>query len=129
MLFHRNNMARDDDMMGGDVEATIALVVRGVAEEYAKSRVWSEFVGGCGCEVGVTGAPESAQVMVRGKGAMERKVRGAHVKSFGGEPIEEERGSGKSIGPVGRGHGSLKKEGSSDIVSGANHALGFPVLL
>ena len=86
-------------------------------------------MGSSGSEVGVTGSPKSAQVMVRGKGAMKCKVRGANVKGFGGEPIEEESGSGKSIGLVGRGHGSLKEEGSGDIVGGANHALGFAILL
>ena len=38
-------------------------------------------------------------------------------------------GSGKSISPIGGGHGSLEEQGASDIVDGTNHALGFAILL
>jgi len=67
--------------------------------------------------------------MVRGVGAIERKEGSAHVQRLGRESIQEESSSGKGISLVGRWHGSLKEEGSGDIVSGANHALGFPILL
>jgi len=67
--------------------------------------------------------------MIRGVGAVEREERSAHEQRLGREPIEEEGSSSKGVSPVGGWHGNLKKEGSGDIVSGANHALGFPILL
>jgi hypothetical protein len=67
--------------------------------------------------------------MIGGKGAMEGKVGGAHVKGFSGEPVKEEGGSGKCVGPVSGRHGSLEEKSVNDIVRGAKHAFGFPVLL
>jgi hypothetical protein len=86
-------------------------------------------VGSGSGEVGITSASKGTEVMVRGVGAVERKERSAHVQRCGGKPIEEEGSSSESISPVGRRHGSLKEESSGDIISGANHALGFPILL
>jgi hypothetical protein len=41
------------------VKADIPLVVRGIAEEHTKGGTGSKFVGGCGREVGVAGAPKN----------------------------------------------------------------------
>jgi hypothetical protein len=60
---------------------------------------------------------------------MESEERGAHVQGFGWEAIEKKCGCGKSIGPIGGGHGCLNEQGAGDIVDGANHALGFAILL
>jgi hypothetical protein len=60
---------------------------------------------------------------------MEGEERGAHVKGFSGEPIEEVSGSGQGVNPVGRWHGGLKKKGADNIVGGADHAFGLSVLL
>ena len=82
-----------------------------------------------GGEVGIARAPESAQVMVGGKSAIEGEERGSHVQSLGGEAIDEVCGCGKSISPIGGGHGRLEQQGASYIICGAKHVLGFTVLL
>ena len=43
--------------------------------------------------------------------------------------VENIGGNGKSISPVDRRHGSLEEEGAGDVIDGADHALGFLVLL
>jgi hypothetical protein len=52
-------MTRDNGAVCVAVEAYIPLVVRGVAEEHTKEGTGSKFVGGCGGEIGVTGAPKN----------------------------------------------------------------------
>jgi len=58
-------VAGDDDPVGGEIKAPVALVIRRVAYESTKSGAWGEFVRVGGCEIGVTGAPKSSKVMVR----------------------------------------------------------------
>jgi hypothetical protein len=41
------------------VDAYIPLVVRGIAEENTKGGTGRKFVGCCGGEIGVTGAPKN----------------------------------------------------------------------
>jgi len=60
---------------------------------------------------------------------MKSEERGVHVKGFGREAIDEVCGIGKSISPVGGRHRGLEKKSAGDIVGGADHALGFPILL
>jgi hypothetical protein len=87
-------VARDDDTVGGEVETPVTLVIRRVADESTKSGAWGKFVRGGGCEIGVTGAPKSSEVMVRRWSAMKSEERGAHVQCLGRKTIDEVCGSG-----------------------------------
>jgi hypothetical protein len=86
-------------------------------------------VGSGGCEVGVVGATERPEIMVGGMSTVKGEEGGAHAEGFGGETVDEMSGSGQGVRPVARGHGGLKQQGASDIVEGAEHTLGFAVLL
>jgi hypothetical protein len=127
--FVEDDVPGDDDSVCGEVKAAITLVMRGVAEERTQGGARSKFVGGGGGEIRIAGTAKRAQIVIGGKSAMEGKVRSAHAKGFGGEAIDDEGGSGKSINPVGRGHGGLEKKSANDIVDGAKHAFGFAILL
>ena len=101
---------RDDDTVGGEVEAPVALVIGRIANENAQRRTRGEFVRSGGGEVGVAGAPESPKVMVGGESAIESEKRSAHVQGLGWETIDEEGGGGKGIGPVGGGMDAWKSK-------------------
>ena len=57
-------MARDDDTVGGEVEAPVALVIGRIANENAQRRTRGEFVRSGDGEVRVTGAAKSPEVMI-----------------------------------------------------------------
>ena len=122
-------MARDDDTIFGEVEALVALMIGRVANEDAQRGARGKLVRSGGGEVGIAGAPERPEVMIGGKSAIEGEERGSHVQSLGGEAIDEVSGYGKSISPIGGGHGGLEEKSPSDIVDGAKHAFGFSILL
>jgi hypothetical protein len=67
--------------------------------------------------------------MVGGMRPIKGEERSAHMECLGREVIDEVGGSGESISPICKRHRCLEEEGASDIGGGANHALGFPVLL
>jgi hypothetical protein len=77
--FVEDNMAGDDDSIGGEVKTPVTLVIRRVADEHTQSSAWGKFVGSSGSEVWVAGAPESSEIVVGGMGAMKCEVGGAHV--------------------------------------------------
>ena len=41
-----DDMTRDDDTVGGEVETPVAFVIGGVADEDTQSGAWGKFVGG-----------------------------------------------------------------------------------
>ena len=93
-------MARDDDTIGGEIKAPVALMVRRVADESTQGGAWGKLVRSGSSEVGIAGTSENSEVMVGRKSAVKGKERSAQVQSFGGEAIDEEGGCGKSISPI-----------------------------
>jgi hypothetical protein len=79
-IFVEDDVTRDDDAVGGEVQAPIPLVVRGVAEEEAASGARRKLVRGGSGNVRVAGTTEHAQVVV-GRGCVvqgEVRCRVAH---------------------------------------------------
>jgi hypothetical protein len=58
-------MSRDDQTVCGEIKATIAFVIRGVAKEDTPGGLMGEFVGRGGGTVRVTRTTEDAQMLVR----------------------------------------------------------------
>ena len=104
-----DDMTRDDDTVGGEVETPVAFVIGGVADEDTQSGAWGKFVGGGGSEVGIAGAPKNSKFMVGGWSTMECEEGSSHVEGLGGKTVKNICGSGKSVGPVGGGHGRLEE--------------------
>jgi hypothetical protein len=63
-IFVEDDVTRDDDAVGGEVQIPIPLVVRGVAEEEAASGARRKLVRGGIGSVRVAGTAEHAQVVV-----------------------------------------------------------------
>jgi hypothetical protein len=59
-IFVEDDVTRDDDAVGGEVQAPIPLVVRGVAEEEVASGARRKLVRGGGGDVRVAGTAEHA---------------------------------------------------------------------
>jgi hypothetical protein len=57
-------MSGDDDVVGGEIETPIALVIDGVSEEYTTSGPRGQFVSSLCEEVGIANTTKNAQVLV-----------------------------------------------------------------
>jgi hypothetical protein len=60
----KNNMSGDDDVVGGEIETTIALVINGVSKEYTTSGLGGQFVSSLCGEVGIANTAKNAQVLI-----------------------------------------------------------------
>ena len=67
----KDNMTRDDDMLGEKIEALLPLVIRGVSKEKTARRARCKFVRHDGRGVGIAGTPEDSKVLMGGGGAKE----------------------------------------------------------
>jgi hypothetical protein len=58
-------MSGDNDVVGGEIETLIALVIGGgVSEEYTTSGLGGQFVSSLGREVGIANTTKNAQVLI-----------------------------------------------------------------
>jgi hypothetical protein len=94
-------VTRDDDAVGGEVQAPIPLVVRRVAEEEAASGARRKLVRGGSGNVRVAGTAEHAQVVVGRGCAVQGEVRCRVAHRLRGKTVEEMRGGMKGLCPVG----------------------------
>ena len=69
-----HNVARDDDTVGRDVKAFVALMICRLSEENTKSGSWAELVRHGGGHVGIAGAPENPKMRVDGMNTIESEV-------------------------------------------------------
>jgi hypothetical protein len=67
----KDNLMRDDDLMGEKIEAPIPLVIRGVPEEKTTRRSRGKFVRSDGRGVGIAGTLEDPKVLIGGGGTKE----------------------------------------------------------
>jgi hypothetical protein len=65
-LLIKDNMTRDDDVVGVEFKASILLVVRGVTEDKAASGVRGEFLKSSGGGVGIVGITKNSKVGLGG---------------------------------------------------------------
>ena len=103
-------------------------MIGGVSKKDTPSRASGKLMRGCGGEVGVTGAPKHAEMLVRGRGSEEGEVGGGSTDGLRGKAVQEVGGGVKSLSPVAGWKGSLEQQGAHHIVGGADHALGLAVL-
>jgi hypothetical protein len=127
-IFVEDDVTRDDDAVGGEVQTPIPLVVGGVAEEEAASGARRELVRGGSGSVRVAGTAKHAQVVVGGGCAVEGEVGCRVAHRLRGKTVEEMRGCMKGLCPVGGRERRLKEKATDHVGGGANHALGPAVL-
>jgi hypothetical protein len=127
-IFVEDDLTRDDDAVGGEVQAPIPLVVREVAEEEAASGARRKLVRGGSGNVRVAGTAEHAQVVVGRGYAVQGVVRCTVAHRLRGKTVEEMHGGMKGLCLVGGTERCLKEKAADHVGGGANHALG-PVVL
>jgi hypothetical protein len=88
-IFVENDVTRDEYAVGGEVKASIPLVVTGVTEEEATSGARSSLIGSGGGSVGIAGTVEHANVVVGGGCAIQGKVGSGMAHRLRGEAVEE----------------------------------------
>jgi hypothetical protein len=86
-IFVENDVARDDDAVGGEVKTAIPLVVRRVAKEEAAGGAWRQLVRSCSGNVGVEGTVEHAEVGVGGCCAVPDEVGVGWLTAFDGRRL------------------------------------------
>jgi hypothetical protein len=127
-IFVEDDVTRDDDAVGGEVQASIPLVVSGVAEEEEASGARRKLVRGGSRNVRVAGTSEHAQVVVGRGCAVHGEVRCRVAHRLRGKMVEEMCGGMKGLCLVGGRERRLKEKAADHVGGGANHALG-PVVL
>jgi hypothetical protein len=94
------DVARNDDPIGGHVEASITFVFRRVTKKRAQRGARHKFVGGDGGEVRITTTSKNPKVVIGGWGAKKHMVRGGEIESFGGVSVDEIGGGMESFDPI-----------------------------
>ena len=84
---------------------------------------------GSGREIRVAGTPEDTKVIVGGRGAKESKVGGGVTNRLGEEAVERIGSSTQPLSLVAGCKGGLEKQGTHDVVRGADHAFSPAVLI
>jgi hypothetical protein len=82
-------VTRDDDVVGGEVQTPIPLVVRGVAEKEAASGARRKLVRGGSRSVRVAGTAEHTEVVIGRGCAVQGEVGGRVARRLRGKAVEE----------------------------------------
>jgi hypothetical protein len=84
----KNNVSRDDDIVGGEIKTPATFVVSRVSEENTIGGLRCQFVGGFGGEIRIAGTTKHAQVLIGGGDSMEGEVWAGHADRLGGEVFQ-----------------------------------------
>jgi hypothetical protein len=114
-IFVEDDVTRDDDAVGGEVQTPIPLVVRGVVEEEAASGARRKLVRGGSESVRVVGTAEHAQVVVGRGCAVQGEVRCRVAHRLRGKTVEEMHGGMKGLCPVGGRERRLKEKAADHV--------------
>jgi hypothetical protein len=121
-------VSRDDNVVGGEIKASITFVVSGVSEENTSGGSGCQFVSGFGREIRIADTTEHVQVLIGGGDSMEDEVWTGCADCLGGEAVQQICGGVEPFYPVASRNRSLKKQGTRHIIDGANDAFDFTVL-
>jgi hypothetical protein len=85
----KNNISREDDVVVGEIETLVAIMISGVSEENIFGGLRCQFVSGFGREIGIVDATEHAQVLIGGGDSIQGKVWTGHADRLGGEAVHK----------------------------------------
>jgi hypothetical protein len=105
----KNNVSRDGDVVGGEIETPVAFVISGVSEENTYGELGSQFVSVFGGEIRIAGATEHTQVLIGGGDSVEGEVWTSHADHLGGEVVQQICGNVEPFYPVASQDRSLQK--------------------
>jgi hypothetical protein len=123
-----DDVTRDDDAVGGEVQTLIPLVVRGVAKEEAAGGARRKLMRGSSGSVRVAGTAEHAKVGVGGGCAVQGEVGSRVAHRLGGKTVEKVCGGVQGLCPVAGRERRLEEKAADHIGGGANHAFDSVVL-
>jgi hypothetical protein len=124
----KNNVSRDDDVVGGEIKTPVTFVVSGVFERNISGGPRCQFLSGFGREIRIPGTTEHAQMLIGGGDSMEGKLWTGHADRLGREAVQQICGGVEPFYPVVSWNRSLKKQGAQHIIDGRKDVLGFTVL-
>jgi hypothetical protein len=127
-IFVKNDVARDDEAVGGEVKTAIPLVVRRVAKEEATGGAWRQLMSCCSGSVGVAGIAEHTEVGVGGCRVVQGEVGDGVAHHHRWETVEEVGGGVQGLYPVVGRERCLEEKTADHVGGGANHALCSTVL-
>jgi hypothetical protein len=121
-------MPGSDYAASAKIKASVAAVIRRIAEQGAGRGAWAEFVSGSGCLVGIAEATEHPKVTVVRRSAEKTLIgcRGATPLTV--LAIQEVGGRVQRLDPVLAGHAGLEKKTANAVSQSADDALSFAVL-
>jgi dihydrofolate reductase len=93
-------MPGDDDVIGGEIETPIALVINRVSEEDTSSRLGHQFMRCLDGEVGIAGATEHPQVLIGGGDTVESNIGAGFTDRLVGKTVQQICGSMEPFYPV-----------------------------
>lgn len=120
--FIKNDMVRDNDMMGGNIITLIPLMIGRLPKEGTKRRSGCKLVRISGREVGIASTFECTKVIIGGRSTKESKVGSGSTNRHGGKAIEQVGGGVQRLSPKASGDRGLELQGAHDVVGGLNHA-------
>ena len=118
-----------DDAARGDVQATVAAVIRWVAEEDACLRAPAELVRRRGTEVGEAEATKHPQLVVAWRGSEEQFMRRQGPGGTARPAIQQVRRRVEGLCPVRRRSSAVDQQSSQAIVNRAQDTFGLAILL
>jgi hypothetical protein len=79
----------DDNVVGGEIKASVTFMVSGVSEENTSGRPRCQFVSSFGGEIGIASTTKHVQVLIGGGDSMEGKVWTGRTDCLGGEAVQQ----------------------------------------
>jgi len=92
-------MPRRDDVVGGDVVASVTAVICRVTNEHARRRARREFVRGGSDHVGEAPAAEDAKLVVVGRHSKQHSIWRCGGSGAARPSVDQVRGRRKSFSP------------------------------
>jgi hypothetical protein len=96
----KNNMSKDDDVIGGETETPTAFVIGRVSDEGTSVGSGCQLMRCLGGEVGIAGATVHPQVLIGGGDTVESDIRVGFMDCLAGRTVQQICGSVEPIYPV-----------------------------
>jgi hypothetical protein len=95
------NMSGDDDVVGGEIETLIALVISGVFEKYTTSGPGGgQFVSSLCGEVGIANTTKNTQVLIWGFDTVKNDIRVGGADCLARKAIQQVCNGAECFDPV-----------------------------
>jgi hypothetical protein len=85
-----------------EIKTPITFMSVGIPEKNTQCGARRELVVGGGGQVGIAGASKHAEMIIGGRGAVEREVRGAAGQCFSGVTVKKICGGVEGVSPINR---------------------------